>query len=116
MKMLLGKLKSLIIEALDSERSKAEVFSIYSDVYKEKHGIRPRHIDWQSLSLIELQNMLNDLYDAPETIDWDDFEKRSIEKTKTVHRQVDDDADPFDDYERMPMRSPIRQPAHKRRH
>lgn len=52
--------------------------SIFSDTYKELHGIRPRHIDTSKMSAEELQDRIDDLRqqisDSPED-DYDDYEK-----------------------------------------
>ena len=38
----------------------------YDDVYKSVYGIRPRHVDWRTKTLDELQKMLEDLPSPPE--------------------------------------------------
>jgi len=45
---------------------KDHLYSEYSDVYKEKHNIRPRWIHPNDVSVEELKQMLNDLHDIPD--------------------------------------------------
>ena len=66
----LGDRPEYALESHDPERD--EVASIYSDVYKEKYGIRPRHVDFDTYSADELQGMLDRLYDAPGD-EYDDY-------------------------------------------
>lgn len=47
----------------------SDVFSEYSDVYKEKNNIRPRWITKETTSLEKLKQMLEDLYNEPSTFD-----------------------------------------------
>lgn len=66
----LGDRPEYALETKDPERD--EIASIYSDVYKEKYGIRPRHVDFDTYSADELQGMLDRLYDAPGD-EYDDY-------------------------------------------
>jgi len=59
----LGDRTDYALDTRNSERD--ETASIYSDVYKEKYGVRPRHIDWDVISDDEAQAMLDRLYDEP---------------------------------------------------
>jgi len=69
MKITIGRLKHLIKE----HNEKDEIASIYSDVYKEKYGIRPGHVDWEGVSTEEAQAMLDRLYDERGYDDVDDY-------------------------------------------
>ena len=57
----LGDRPEYALDARIPERD--EIASIYSDVYKEKYGVRPRHISWDTVSADEAQEMLDRLYD-----------------------------------------------------
>jgi len=100
MKLTIGDLKRVISEAVaDDERS--EIFSIYSDVFKEKHGVRPRHIDWREHSVEELQAMLDDIYEEPGDFDWGDFEGPAPEGDAYTFKDMEgtanhNDDDPYD--------------------
>ena len=79
MKIKLGELRKLVRRisevAGDDELGKHQnaeelegwynVYSEYSDVYKEKNGIRPRWIRPETTSLEKLKQMLEDLYNEP---------------------------------------------------
>jgi hypothetical protein len=72
MKITIAQLKSVIHEAIDDDTlSKDDVYSIYSDVYKEKHGIRPRWVSPDEHTVEELQSMLDRLYAEPPMEDYD---------------------------------------------
>ena len=53
----------------DDEQTKRDLASQYSDVYKEKHGIRPRWMNWEEKSVEELKGMLEDLFSEPDMVD-----------------------------------------------
>ena len=77
MKMTLKNLQNLVIEMIEpvepaysaDDKKRIAAFSIYSDVYKEKNGIRPRWVNWEDLTLEELDAMLDDLYASPGLLD-----------------------------------------------
>lgn len=66
MKIKLGELRSIIREVADEWQV---VYDEYSDVYKEKNGIRPRWITPETTPLQKLKQMLEDLYNEPSTFD-----------------------------------------------
>ena len=47
-----------------------QLAQIYSDVYKDKHGIRPRWMNFDSMSVEELKEALKRLEEEPDTIDY----------------------------------------------
>jgi hypothetical protein len=114
MKITLGKLRSMLKEVLSDEPSKRDqLISIYSDTYKEKHGIRPRwkHAEFEKMSDDEIEAELNDLYDEPGDT-WDADEDLANPAEPQPHEPgfypepegtVDPD-EPGDPYEKMPMR------------
>lgn len=93
MKIKLGDLRKIIREVSRSDSSEnrrsvpfppkypdqkahfewIETFGEYSDVYKEKNGIRPRWVTEETTSLEKLKQMLQDLYDEPSSFDDDGY-------------------------------------------
>ena len=41
---------------------KWDIFGLYSDLYKSEHGIRPRWLKWQEMSIEDLENLLDTEY------------------------------------------------------
>lgn len=78
MKVRVSILKKLIREAIvllkeeEVPASREDMIDAYSDTYKEKHGIRPRWVRWDEKSDEEVEQMLNQLYDEPGTVSYDD--------------------------------------------
>jgi len=64
----------IIIEAFEDHDRRDELMSVYSDVYKEKHGIRPRWImtRMMDMSTEQIEMALDELMDEPESVDYDD--------------------------------------------
>ena len=71
-------LKNIIRETFEEPEytRRQELLDIYSDVYKEKNGIRPRWIydNFKDLTDEELEAELEDLYDSPDYTDYDEYE------------------------------------------
>ena len=44
---------------------RAEAISIYSDMYKDRYNVRPRHIDWSTKSDEDIVRMTEDLETVP---------------------------------------------------
>ena len=68
MKLSVKQLKQLVRESVEemdlsssSSQDHDQLSSIYSDLYKERHGIRPRHMDFSKFSEEELQKMVDDM-------------------------------------------------------
>lgn len=61
MKITLRQLRRVISEVVESEAEREELASMYSDVYKEKHGIRPRWMRFEDMSTDELRSALQEL-------------------------------------------------------
>lgn len=76
MKIKLSILKHVIRETADEHSRKDELISIYSDVYKERYGSRPRgsYERLSSMSEEELEAELEALQDEPIFYDWNDWE------------------------------------------
>lgn len=127
MKITMNELRSLIREAIDDEREyseKDELISVYSDVYKEKYGFRPRGKmeALYAMSVEALRAELDELYD--EEGYYDDAHKIPPDEEGSLgpdpEMYTDDpwlhDEDPF---ENEPSATPIRQPSrdrHRRHH
>jgi hypothetical protein len=91
----------------DSERDMA--MSIYSDVYKEKYGMRPRGKDWSGYTTEEIEEAIEELYETPSELysspdeaSWD-----NPEPIKEPEFKMAGEVDPgdVDRYEDMPMSS-----------
>jgi len=65
MKITIGRLKRLIKEHSGDAAERDSIASTFSDVYKEKYGIRPRFMRWEEMSTPEMQAALDKLYDEP---------------------------------------------------
>lgn len=68
MKLTVRQLKQLVRESVEEmdlssspSQDHGQLSSIYSDLYKERHGIRPRHMDFSKFSEEELQKMVDDM-------------------------------------------------------
>ncbi len=76
MKLSVKQLKQLVRESAEemglssSNQDHDQLSSIYSDVYKEKYGTRPRHVDFNKYSTEELQKMVDDLEQEMSTVDY----------------------------------------------
>jgi len=96
---------------LPSERD--EIASIYSDVFKEKNGIRPRWKDWSNYTTEEMQKELDDLYAQLDSYDWDEaLHEPEIEEPKFKMGGEVDPGD-IDRYEDMPMRTSFHGRVHR---
>jgi hypothetical protein len=136
MKITIKQLKHIIAEAIkeatvinlaDDElpdfpepksRELSELEGIYSDVYKEKYGIRPRWIHSQQHTVEELQAELDKLYKEPGYDNgWEDWDAET--ELQVVAPEVEPDpfekynkeSLPDDPYEDMSSRTPIRKPS-----
>jgi hypothetical protein len=80
MKITVGELKRLISEVTsdypswDELSRKDQIASEYSDVYKEKHGIRPRWMKWDDMSDEEAEAELERLHAEPSSVEDYDYE------------------------------------------
>jgi hypothetical protein len=48
-----------------NDAKRDELASLYSDMYKDRHGVRPRHVDLRTVPLDELQRKIDDLESVP---------------------------------------------------
>jgi hypothetical protein len=65
MKASRSLIRRVIAEVLEDEKQldhRAEIASIYSDVYKEKFGVRARHMRWDEMSTEQMNDALEKLY------------------------------------------------------
>ncbi len=102
----------IIVEALEDHGKRDELMSVYSDVYKEKHGIRPRWMMTRmaDMSVEQIEAELDRLMDEPETVDYDDFtEHGSDEPLATEPGAIgvgvgvtSEPVEPEDEFETMP--------------
>ena len=72
MKLTVRQLRQLVRESVEEmdQQDHGQLSSIYSDVYKEKYGTRPRHVDFNKYSTEELQKMVDDLEQEMSTVDY----------------------------------------------
>lgn len=63
MKLSVKLLKQLVRESVEEmdQQDHGQLASIYSDSYKERYGVRPRHMDFSKYSEEELQDMIDDI-------------------------------------------------------
>jgi len=47
--------------------------SAYSDAFKDMNGVRPRHIDFDTIPLEELAQMVDDIYEQYKSFDFEEF-------------------------------------------
>lgn len=70
------------------DMSREHMESLYSDMYKELHNIRPRWVDFENISDSELRQMLVNLQDdidnAPPLDDYEDYEDYEAEADREV--------------------------------
>jgi hypothetical protein len=83
MRIALKELRALVVEALegDAYSKRDEMLDTYSDVYKEKYGIRPRwkFKEFETMTDAEIEAELNQLFDAPGDYDDEPSEEYSME-------------------------------------
>ena len=97
MKLSVKQLKQLVRESAEemglssSNQDHDQLSSIYSDVYKEKYGTRPRHVDFGKYSTEELQKMVDDLEQEMSTVDYSHDEE--MEDLIDQHGHDADEAD-----------------------
>ena len=76
MKISIAALRRLIAESvcITEVDERSELSSIYSDVYKEKYRVRPRHINFDEISIEELRAKLDALHEIPDDISNDELD------------------------------------------
>ena len=89
MKLTIRQLKRVIKESFpswDELPEKDQLASTYSDVYKEKYGIRPRFMRFDEMSVEELKAELERLYDERgyDDVDYLPVEQEFPEPDSTV--------------------------------
>jgi hypothetical protein len=92
-------LDRFILESVDD---RDELANIYSDVYKEKYGIRPRWMKFDDMSTEELRAELERLYGEEGRIDYEE-EMSDPERDPMADFMVPIDQD-FHPYETLPSR------------
>lgn len=89
---------------------RSELISVYSDVYKEKYGIRPRWKNFDTLSTEDIEADLEALYAEPGDYDWD-VEPMEQEFDDTEMENVVSPSDPdqpFEEFETLPAKLPLK--------
>ncbi len=108
----------IIVEALEDHDKRDELMSVYSDVYKEKHGIRPRWMMTRmaDMSIEQIEAELDRLMDEPETVDYDDFTEHGSDEPLAIEpgaiSVTSEPVEPDDEFETMPKRSGMSQRHH----
>ena len=80
MRITLGRLRRLLREADEAlspeDEKRDQLISVYSDIYKEKNGIRPRwaYEKLAAMSMEELEAAVDQLASEPGIYDDDDYE------------------------------------------
>jgi len=96
------KITSLDRFILESVDDRDELASIYSDVYKEKYGIRPRWMNFDEMSAEQLKAELERLYDEEGLHDYEDSSiDRDMGPEADFMVPIDQD---FHPYETLPSR------------
>jgi hypothetical protein len=75
MKIQLTQLRQIINESLDDSDERENIMSVYSDVYKEKHGIRPRTPWYEGMTTQEMRDELDLLHAQPTTYSHLDYDE-----------------------------------------
>ena len=87
------------------DMSREHMESLYSDMYKELHNIRPRWVDFENISDSELRQMLvnlqDDIENAPPLDDDDDFSDYVRDVDRDMPTSWDEEAEE-EELERMP--------------
>jgi hypothetical protein len=98
----------VIVEAFEEHDKRDELMSVYSDVYKEKHGIRPRWMMTRmaDMSVEQIEAELDRLMDEPETVDYDDFTEHGSDEPLAIEPGAigvtSEPIEPDDEFETMP--------------
>lgn len=105
---LAGLLKEEMQEWIDESHSKREEMeAVYSDMYKELNGIRPRWVNFSELTDEELQNMIDDLQkDIDVSIEDERWEEERSEERAEEEKEIEE-LEPSaeeQEQERLPMR------------
>lgn len=115
-------IKRIIVEAFQDHDRREELMSVYSDVYKEKHGIRPRWMMQRlaDMSTEQIEAELDKLMDEPESVDYDDLlpdlqgsdEPLALEPGGMSPGEPEIDLD--DSFDTLPKQSGMKQRHHHR--
>lgn len=73
----------------------------YSDVYKEIHGVRPRHINFHSLTLDEIKDLCDQLYSFGNMVQEanEHFDRLVEEDARLALMEDDPDPLPYEEYD-----------------
>jgi len=96
-KITLAQLRDIIREAVEDEYKPTELemmASVYSDMYKELYGVRPRHQDFTSWSSEKLQEEMDYIQKELEA----ENAKHSAQNLDRVDRSELDSFDPTDPF------------------
>ena len=128
MQITVGELRKIIKEIAGDEPAgtkkfptwdelsrKEQIASIYSDVFKEKHGIRPRWMDFESMTDEAAEAELERLYAEPSDFDddedWDDIPPGELVPTRpgAPPKVVVEPPDPYEDMDNdAPTKIPMK--------
>jgi hypothetical protein len=86
-------LKEMGMKEMSEEQRKAMLASEYSDVYKEKNGIRPRWLNWKEMSVEELERKLEDIHAEPDMMD-DDYSDEEASELKRMQEPEEGEEHP----------------------
>lgn len=96
----------IIVEAFEDLDKRDELMSMYSDVYKEKHGIRPRWMmsRMADMSVEQIEMELDKLMDEPDSEDYDvpDFAEPGSDEPLAV---IPNDAELDDPHDTLPKQA-----------
>ena len=110
MKISVGQFKTLVREAAQEPDEKDMMISVYSDVYKEKFGVRPR---WfmerlNAMTIDQIQAELDKLYDTPDMDDDYDFEPTPEYPDMEGTVNPTEPPTPFEELGDMPTKIPFK--------
>lgn len=84
------------------ELAKYLAIEAHRNAYKEAYGIRPRHVNYDKLSIEEIEKRVDDLYrsmeqeDDLDDFDYRDFGEEEYEQRQTEFHKDDDERDEWD--------------------
>lgn len=117
MKLTLTRLRDIITETIADRGEWDDAFSTYSDMYKERYGIRPRWVTPEKTPLSDLLTMIEQLDDVPfDTLEYEPEESHDNEATPVVDELPELSDDVVDAPTRIPFRGGIEYDALSKNH
>jgi len=110
MKISIGQFKALVREAAQETDNKKMLISVYSDIYKEKNGIRPRWMmdKLRAMSDDEIEAELNKLQDQRGMDDEDYLPVAQEFPDMEGTVEPGEPAEPFEELGDMPTKIPFK--------